>query len=133
MVARFPREPGVITATYGMAWFSVHSLRRASAILRVVMPMTTIAASSPTRATAARRKPLRDNAGSELSGDMRCSNRTGRHFPGLPVHHAKHHGNENKRRNRRENQPSDHGAPERGILLTAFAKTQRHRSHADDH
>jgi hypothetical protein len=37
-----PRVSGGATATTGTAWFSVHSCSLASAILRVVMPTTTM-------------------------------------------------------------------------------------------
>ena len=42
-------------------------------------------------------------------------------------------GHEEQRCDRRHQQAADHGAPERGILLAAFAERKRHRQHADDH
>ena len=42
-------------------------------------------------------------------------------------------GNKNQGGGSRHGQAADHGAAQRGILLTAFACPQRHRNHADDH
>src|ERR1700685_2707296 len=46
---------------------------------------------------------------------------------------TEHDRDEEERRDGGENEPTDHGAAERGILLAALAQAERHRQHADDH
>ncbi len=42
-------------------------------------------------------------------------------------------GDEEQGRKGGEQEPADHGAPERSVLLAALAQTERHGQHADDH
>src|SRR5581483_11252648 len=49
------------------------------------------------------------------------------------MQNAKDDRDEHERRDRRKDQAADDGAAERGVLLAAFAETERHRRHADDH
>src|SRR6202051_4597147 len=50
-----------------------------------------------------------------------------------PVQQAEYGRDEDERGYSREQQPANDCTPERCILLTAVAKDQRHRDHADDH
>src|SRR5438477_11423531 len=111
-------------ATTGTACFSVHSRRRASAILRVVMPMITTATASATAASAVRRKPLRDTAGAasfagavdlsgaiSCSGDMVCSSdRGGCYFALSLVQEAEDDRHEHTGRRSRQDKPATHTA-----------------------
>src|SRR5208282_1738978 len=49
------------------------------------------------------------------------------------MHQGEDDGNEQQRRAGCEDQAADDGASERRVLLAAFAQTERHRRHADDH
>ena len=49
------------------------------------------------------------------------------------VENTKHRRHENQRCNRGTQQTTDDGASERRVLLAAFAESERHGNHADDH
>src|SRR5580658_7287313 len=73
-----PRVSGAASATTGTAWVSVHSLNFASAILRVVMPMTTTKAATAAARLVANQSLRRDRMGGAGSGGMRFSKRRDR-------------------------------------------------------
>src|SRR6185312_857970 len=54
-------------------------------------------------------------------------------MPPQTVHKAEYRGYEKQSSDGGAKQTADNGTPERGILLAAFAETQRHGDHADDH
>src|SRR5262249_23818578 len=125
MVARRPRVSGLATATVGTAWSSVHSLSRASAILRVVTPMTTTAAASAIAETAAMPSPRRDTTRGPPcgagSGDMRLSlglsiglsdRRPGR-LAVVLMHQAEHHRHEYQCGNGGKHQAAHDGSSQR--------------------
>src|SRR5471032_1673338 len=129
---------GVTTATTGLAVVTASSLRYASLELRIQMPFTTISASATATTSPASASPRRRTLGGGdwLSRDMSDSGAVpgrGGLLAMAAVDEAKHDGNENERRDRRKNQATDHGPPERRVLLAAFAQAERHRRHADDH
>src|SRR5262245_6108883 len=123
--------PGSATATEGIACASVHSLSLALESSRARMPVATISP-APITATSPTMPSLRRETGWRGSVGMRHLRRGGGFGALFLVYHAEHHGNKHQRRDRRENQPADHGATERGVLLAALAEPQRHRRHADD-
>src|ERR1022692_1945267 len=96
MVALLPWESGMAIATTGTAWASVHSLSRASAIRRVVMPVTTMTAAPATAAMPAMRSPRRDRTDAEES-DTCISDRCGGFSR---VYHAEHDRHEHECSNR---------------------------------
>src|SRR5436190_7190446 len=90
-----------MTATTGIDWRVVTSLRRASLALRLQTPLTTTTVATSAAATPATTSPRRETlpAGGEDSGDMRYSVIIGRHSRGLalvPVNDAEHDGDENQ-------------------------------------
>src|SRR5258708_14091728 len=106
MVVPSPRASGSATATVGTAWFSVHVLNRASAIRRVVMPITTTAPATTAATTAVKRRPLRvktrctgtdASACGTVSGDMRFSDRWGELLAFPFMHHAEDNRHEHPR------------------------------------
>src|SRR5215471_7830590 len=50
--------------------------------------------------------------------------------PTPALENAKYRRDKNQRSNRGEQQTTDHGASERGVLLAAFAQSKRHGNHA---
>src|SRR5882672_2418841 len=66
---------------------------------------------------------------------MRLSNDRGRCSTAsvFTMYDAEDNGNEDQSGHGRERQPADDRAPERRVLLAAFAQAQGHRRHADDH
>src|SRR5689334_12278516 len=123
---------GSVTATVGIACASVHSRSRALASSRdrtpvITTKIRTIPASMP------KMPSFRRDTGELCSvGMLHLRMRGG--FAGLPpVYHTEHDGNKQQRRDGCEDQPADHGAAERRILLAALAQPKRHRRHADDH
>jgi hypothetical protein len=69
---RRPRSSGIATATVGTACFSVHSLSRASAIRRVVMPMTTTTRASTASASPVKPILRRGSTGTAGGGSGAC-------------------------------------------------------------
>src|SRR5580704_5402339 len=119
---------GVASATTGTAWVSAHSLSFASAILRVVMPITTTMAATAAATAAAIHSLRRDRiTGAEESGGMRFSRRRSRRLGSTFVNDTEDDGHKHQRCNGSANKAADHGATQRRILFTAFAQTERHR------
>src|SRR5664279_6371530 len=132
MVALSTRASGSTTATVGTAWLSVHSRKRAPESSRARIPFATTS-NAATPATIPKMPSFRRETGELCSvGMLRL--RDGGGFGALfLVYHTKNHGNKHQRRDGGEDQPPDHRAAERGVLLAALAQGQRHRRHADDH
>src|SRR6185437_6322400 len=117
---------------------------RASAIFRVVSPMKTTPATRISPDTAAMPSPRRDStAGVEPDGcwasfdwvgssDMWFSDRVGRLL--VPsMGQAEYDRHEHESCDGSKYQAANNSAPERRVLLAAFAEAERHRRHADDH
>src|ERR1700722_8312837 len=132
MVALSTLASGSTTATVGIAWSSVHSRSRAPESSRARIPVTTTrTAAMPAR--SAKMPNFRRETGELCSVGMyrlRCGGSLGALFL---VYHTKNHGNEHQGSYRSEYQPSDHRAPQGGVLLAALAQPQRHRRRTDDH
>src|ERR1700738_4617971 len=132
MVALSTLASGNTTATVGIAWLSVDSRRLTLLSSRALMPVTTTSPAAIT-ATTPKMPNFRRETGEFCSVGMRSLRCGGGLGALLLVYHTKNHGNKHQRRHRGEDQPADHRAPERGVLLAAFAEAERHRRHADDH
>src|SRR6266850_2083242 len=126
------RPLGRATATVGMAWLSVHSFSLEPCSSRARIPVATISPAAITAATPNIPSFRRETVGRCSVGmrSLRCGGGFGALFL---VYHTEHHGDKHQRRDGREDQPADHGAAERRVLLTALAEPQRHRRHADNH
>src|SRR4051794_21238188 len=123
---------GSATATEGIACASVHSLSFVLESSRARMPVATISP-APIKAATPNRPSFRRETGGLGSVGMRHL-RCGGGFGALfLVYHTEHHGNKHQGGDGGEDQPADHGAPERRVLLATLAQTQRHRRHADNH
>src|ERR1700734_1688470 len=129
-----------MTETAGMASSRVVSFTAAAVWMRALIPkkttpatMTAATSSSNTtravRAFEGGRVGGRTTIGSLSSMDSLSS--IGCEAP--PVQETEHGGNEEERGNGGEDQSTDHGAPERRVLLAAFAEPHGHGNHADDH
>src|ERR1700758_787233 len=121
MVAESALASGCTTATVGIAWSSVHCLSSALACSRARMPVTTI------RTAAVRpRTPTMPNFRRETGGvcsvGMLCLQCGGVFGALLLVYHTEYHGDKHQGRHGGEDQPADHGAPERRVLLTTLAE-----------
>src|SRR5665213_205838 len=106
------RLSSLAIATVGTAWSSVHSLSRASAILRVETPMATTATTRMKPEIAARPSPRRDSTGGVGSGcgassDMRFSDRGGGRLGLAPMGQAENDRHEHERCNGSENQAAN--------------------------
>src|SRR5882672_8771757 len=132
MVALRTLASGSTTATVGIAWLSVHSRNFAPESSRARMPVTTTS-SAATTATTPKIPNFRRETGGLCSVGMRRLRCGGCFGALLLVYHTKNHGNKHQGSDGCEDQPADHGASERRVLLAALAKTERHRRHADDH
>src|SRR5260370_37426326 len=132
-VVGLPGGWGVATATTGSARSSVHSVSRALANLRVAMPWITMTAATAAAAIAVTRSPRRDRIGCAGSGDIRVSERCGVQLSFASVHEAEDDRHEHQCCDGWKDEATDDRASERGILLAAFPKAERHRGHADDH
>src|SRR6202790_1527122 len=126
MVALRTFASGSTTATVGTAWSSVHSRKRAPESSRARIPVTTTrTAAMPAR--SAKMPNFRRETGELCSVGMHRLRMGGGLGTLLLVYHTKNHGNKHQRRHRGEDQPADHRAPQRGILLAALAEAERHR------
>src|SRR5882757_9334150 len=131
MVGLSTLASGSATATVGTAWLSVHSFSLTLESSRARMPvMTTRTRTMP--ATTPNIPSFRRETVGRCSVGMR-NLRCGGFGALFLMYHTKYHGNKHQRRRRCKDQAADHGAPERGVLLAAFAEPQRHRQHSDDH
>src|SRR5437763_11205907 len=119
MLLRLPRASGAATATTGVACASAHSLRRASAMRRVITPESTTVAAIRTSARAVMRKPRRERTG--CSGGMRFSDRRDEAFGVATVQDAENDRHKHQCSNRCKNETTDDGAAKWRILLAAFA------------
>src|SRR6185295_5452500 len=91
---------GSATATVGIACASVHSLSAA-----------------PINAATPNMPSFRCETGGRGSVGMRHLRWGGGFGALLLVYHAEHHRDKHQGGDRRKNQPADHGAPERSVLL----------------
>src|SRR3954470_8151650 len=133
MVGLSARPLGSATATVGTAWLSVHSRSLEPCSSRARMPVATIRP-APISATTPKMPSFRRDTGGRCSGGGMRGLQGGVSGDALLlVYHTKYHGNKHQGRDGGEDQPADHGPPERGVLLAALAEPQRHRRHADDH
>src|SRR5690242_1993951 len=124
---------GSVTATLGMAWSSVHSfsLEPCSSRARMPVPTTRPAAIS---ATTPKMPSFRCDTGERGSvGDIRSLQGGGGFGALFLVYHTEHHGNKHQRGESCENEPADHGAAKRRVLLATLPQPQGHRRHANDH
>src|SRR5579885_2792037 len=132
MVAESALASGCTTATVGIAWSSVHCRNSALACSRARMPLTTISTATVRPTTPAMPNFRRETGGVCSVGMLRLQ--CGGVFGALPlVYHTEYHGHKHQGRHGGEDQPADHGAAQRCVLLAALAERQRHRGHADDH
>src|ERR1700716_846142 len=123
MVALSTLASGNTTATVGIAWLSVHSRSFVLESSRARMPVTTTSSAAMT-ATTAKMPNFRRETGELCSMGMyrlRCGGGFGAL---LLVYHTKNHGNKHQRGDCREDQPTDHGAAQRRVLLAALAEPE---------
>src|ERR1700729_3084297 len=110
-----PRVSGAASATTGTAWVSVHSLNFASAILRVVMPMTTTETATAAARLVANQSLRRDRMGVAESGGRGFSKRRERRLASAFVNDAEDDRYKHQRCNGRANKAADDGTTQRRI------------------
>src|SRR5687768_16618934 len=121
--------PGVMTATTGIACSLVQLRSCLLAETRLTRPIVTMATMMIIAAVPKTRSLRVEILDSEESGSIGFWGvEGGRYaFLGMPfMYNAKNDRNEDQRCSCGKNQASNHSPAQRGILLTALAKTQRH-------